>query len=254
VEKNLIIVDVGSSRGEFALFVSNLSSTHKVYAIEPNPQSAQKISNGGGIEVRNLAIANVDHPETLKFSVSRNPELGSLKQVNPHLDREIYSAHMADVEFVEEIDVRTISLFDFFGEEDISTCDLLKVDAQGSDWEVILSARERIADVKIIALECAYEEKYSLYKDESNIETIIDGLDSLGFSIVWVVPNGGGEANLVAYNRSLGLSKYFELQSELQLLNAPCLKLTGNKLHSRVQKIRRKFWFIERRLRMLATK
>ena len=248
----MIILDVGSARGEFASFMSSLSEDYIVYAIEPNPVSAEKISKKVGIKVRNLAIANIDYPKSMKFSVSRNPELGSLKKLNPHLDRAIYSSHLGDAEFMEEIDVRVMSLFDFFQEERIDTCDFLKIDAQGSDWEVILSARERISYIKIIALECAYEERYSLYQDESDIKIITDGLDSLGFSIVWIVPNGGGEANLIAYNRSFGLTKYFELQSELQLLGAPCLKLTGTKPHTQLQNFRRKLWFIERRLRMMA--
>ena len=248
----MIIVDVGSARGEFASFITDISNDHVVYAIEPNPISAKKIDHKVGIQVRNLAIANVDFPKTMKFSVSRNPELGSLKQLNPNLDREIYSSHLADVEVVELIDVPVKSLFDFFREEGIAICDFLKIDAQGSDWEVVLSAGERISDIRIIALEAAYEEKYSLYEDESNLRKITEGLDSLGFSIVWLVPNGGGEANLIAYNRSMGLTKYFEMQSELRLLEAPCLKLTGIKPHSQLQNFRRRLWFIERRLRMLA--
>jgi len=245
----MIIMDVGASFGEFAKFVSKLSGEHRVIAIEPNPKSAATIKRSKGIEVHEIALDNVNEVGSIILRISKNPELSSLSQLNPDLDTEVYVNHLESVQFSHETTVPVMSLKYFMKKENISTIDLLKIDAQGKDWDVVLSAGELIAKVKVLILEVCYEERLSLYENERDASHIIPLLDRLGFSLVWLVPNGGGEANMIAYNRVYGFENYIKVQNELMLLKAPCLKLNPEPLVPMKIQIRRKLWFVERRLR-----
>ena len=251
---NMIIVDVGASYGEFSRFISNLSPNHRVIAVEPNPTSAACIRKFQRIEVHEIALDNVDEGGFINFRISQNPELSSIIKVNPNLNAVIYAHHLASAEFSHEIRVPVMSLEKFMEIGGIPTIDLLKIDAQGKDWDVVLSAGELIAEVKVLILEVCYEERLSLYENELDVSYIIPKLDNLGFSLVWLVPNGGGEANLIAYNRKHGYENFLRIQDELKLLEAPCLKLNPDPRIAIATQIRRRFWFIERRLRRLISK
>jgi hypothetical protein len=108
-----------------------------------------------------------------------------------------------------------------------------------------------IAKVKVLILEVCYEERLLLYENERDASHIIPLLDRLGFSLVWLVPNGGGEAIMIAYNRDYGFENYIKVQNVLMLLKAPCLKLNPEPLVPMKIQIRRKLWFVERRLRQI---
>ena len=245
----MIIMDVGASFGEFAKFISNLDPGHRVIAIEPNPASASCIKKYQKIEVHEIALDNVVGSGLITLRVSQNPELSSIMRVNPSLDSEIYANHIASAEFSHDIKVPVMSLKNFMEAEKIATIDLLKIDAQGKDWDVVLSAGELIDQVKVLILEVCYEERLSLYENEAGLSSIIPQLDDLGFSLVWLVPNGGGEANLIAYNRKYGFEYFLRVQDELKLLRAPYLKLNPEPRIKLSTQLRRRIWFIERRLR-----
>ena len=245
----MIIMDVGASFGEFAKFISDLDPDHRVIAIEPNPASAARIKKFQKIEVHEIALDKVMGSGFINLRVSQNPELSSIMRVNPSLNSAIYADHIASAEFSHDLKVPVMSLKNFMEVEMISTIDLLKIDAQGKDWDVVLSAGELISQVKVLILEVCYEERLSLYENEIGLSSIIPQLDDLGFCLVWLVPNGAGEANLIAYNRKYGFEYFLQVQDELKLLRAPCLKLNPEPRVKVSRRLRRRVWFIERRLR-----
>lgn len=245
----MIIMDVGASFGEFAKFISDLDPDHRVIAIEPNPESAAKIKKFQNIEVHEIALDNVAGRGFINLKVSQNPELSSIMRVNPSLNSTIYANHIASAEFSHDISVPVMSLKNFMEAETIPTIDLLKIDAQGKDWDVVISAGDLIGQVKVLILEVCYEERLSLYENEVGLSSIVPQLDHLGFALVWLVPNGGGEANLIAYNRKYGFEYFLRVQDELKLLRAPCLKLNPEPRIKLSRRLRKRAWFVERRLR-----
>ena len=170
-------------------------------------------------------------------------------RVNPSLNSTIYANHIASAEFSHDISVPVMSLKNFMEAETIPTIDLLKIDAQGKDWDVVISAGDLIGQVKVLILEVCYEERLSLYENEVGLSSIVPQLDHLGFALVWLVPNGGGEANLIAYNRKYGFEYFLRVQDELKLLRAPCLKLNPEPRIKLSRRLRKRAWFVERRLR-----
>jgi FkbM family methyltransferase len=244
----MIVVDVGASSGDFAVFISNLEANHRVLAIEPHPESAKKLRKFQEIEVHEIAL-NYDVESGLAIlRVSQNPELSSIVRINPNLNSIIYADHIQASRLSHEVLVRVMSLENFMTVEEIHSIDFLKIDAQGKDWDIVLSAGDLIAKVKVLAMEVCYEKSLSLYENELDFVQIVHQLDLLGFSVVWLVPNGGGEANLLAYNRKYGYETFLRIQDELELLSAPCLKLNPQKRFSAISQIRSRFWFIERRM------
>lgn len=245
----MIVIDVGASFGEFAKFIARLSTEHRVIAIEPNPTSAAAIKNFLNIEVHEIALDRVSESGFITLRISQNPELSSILRINPQLDLGLYADHIASAKFSREINVPVMSLKNFMEREGITAIDLLKIDAQGKDWDIVQSAGDLIANVKVLIIEVCYEDGLSLYENEVGLASIFPQLHVLGFSLAWLVPNGGGEANLIAYNRRHGYNQFLCIQEELKLLQAPCLKLNPNPRVKLTSQLRRKFWFIERRLR-----
>jgi FkbM family methyltransferase len=250
----MIVIDIGASDGEFSSFIVAHHLNCIVYAIEPNPESAMKIEKNSRIQVRPLAIGLVDKAGIADLHISLNPELSSIIEANSRLNCEVWSSHLESIRHVGTIQVPILSLEMFMTSEGISEIDFLKIDAQGQDWQVFLSAYQLISKIKVLAMEVSYETRLALYANEQGMSQIVQGLDSKGFTVAWVVPNGGGEANLIAYNRNYGFEAYLEILDDLKLKNAPCLKLDISPRLGIARTLRRRLWFLERRYKLLKSR
>jgi FkbM family methyltransferase len=250
----MIVIDVGASDGEFSSFIVTNHLNCMVYAIEPNPVSAKKIERNSRIQVRPLAIGLVEKAGIANLHISMNPELSSIIEANAQLNREVWSNHLESLTHVGTIEVPILSLEMFMTSEGISEVDFLKIDAQGQDWQVFLSAFHLISKIKVLAMEVSYETSLALYANEQGMSQIVQGLDSKGFTVAWVVPNGGAEANLIAYNRNYGFEAYLEILEDLNLKNAPSLKLDLSPRLGITSTLRRRLWFLERRYKLLKSR
>jgi len=103
--------------------------------------------------------------------------------------------------------------------------DFLKIDTQGGDLEVFLSAGSFLKDIRAAVLEFPYTSKESMYEDEIDIVTAIKELSAYNFYPVRIVPNGGAECNVFIRNGNFTLEQYFRLEKDLQFEKAPTLKL-----------------------------
>jgi FkbM family methyltransferase len=116
-----------------------------------------------------------------KFNVSNifNKGCSSLNDFNPNIEN-IWPGR-PDFRFDDSYFVPTITLYDFINLYKIDYIDFLWIDAQGHDFNVIKSLKDKISIVKEGRCEAAYN--ISLYDGvDNNFNNIINYLDDKGFN------------------------------------------------------------------------
>lgn len=143
VKESDIIVEIGGHIGLYSCYAAKKASRGKVYVYEPNPQNFQileeniKLNGFTNIISFNLAIT------------SKNGEIDfNLSPTNT-------GGHsIFQVDSKKTFKVKTITLEDIFSQNKLDHIDLLKVDAEGAEYEIILAASDKILNkVKTIAIE-----------------------------------------------------------------------------------------------------
>lgn len=170
-----LFVDLGANEGYFSVVASKIVGTEgRVFAIEPQERlqpvlSRNLISNGcENVRVFPLAISDDSRPLILHLSPDMNTGSTAAIQTTryPLLKQEVAS----------------MTLGALFKEHGIETCDLLKIDIEGYEYEAIMGSPELFSAgrVRVIALELHPE---VLSKRNLLPETITDFLVSCGYRL-----------------------------------------------------------------------
>src|SRR6185295_17894486 len=126
------VVDIGGYVGSFALPAAKLASKGRVLSFEPSPDnfgrfelnlSLNKLHN---VKVFNVGIASTDRTITL-FLDNMNPASNSIY---------LRSDQGKNENCVER---EAISLSTLFARHAIDQCDFLKVDCEGSEYEILMT-------------------------------------------------------------------------------------------------------------------
>jgi len=171
IPRGALVVDVGANVGVFSVFASR--TARLVYSLEPaSANFSRLVSNVSGVEKivpLNLACAGQDGPAIL--DLTNDPVSFSLKT----------TALQPKQETVEAMCRGT-----FFERYRISHCDFLKLDCEGSEFDIILESEPSIFKrVSRIVMEYHdhLSEKFSHYD-------LLERLESLGYQARAYSPNG----------------------------------------------------------------
>lgn len=231
---NRIVIDVGASYGLFSNFIADRSVNSKagdsiqVFALEPIPQVANKIRARSNLKIINAAILSselIPLSGTRLLRVMQNSELSSFMELNAQLDRELWKSHESSLVEVSQIPVKCMTLEQVIRENSIGKVDFLKIDTQGTDLGVLLSAGKEISKIMSCVLEFPYTRHDAIYSNEKDISEAIETLGELGFYPIRIVPNGGGECNAFFLNSRFTIQEYFQMENELRFDQAPTLKI-----------------------------
>ena len=135
-----LVVDLGVHKGQFSRFVISEYGCF-VIGLEANPYLFERLEAFPRGKFANLAVNNLDSP--VVFNVSNNPEAGSVLE-------EMAQSFGASV----KVTVPGITLDSLFEKYSITHVDLLKVDIEGSEFDMLLTASEKtLAKVAQITVE-----------------------------------------------------------------------------------------------------
>lgn len=224
----LNVVDVGASVGKFASYIAASKLNVNVVAIEPIPDIAAEIPKAANLTIVNKALCAAEKiPKNGKRKFNRMvwSELSTFNDVNADLDKDLWVHHLPGLEVSTEIEVECCTLETLLMDLRIAAIDFLKIDTQGSDLEVFLSAGDFLPKISSAVLEFPYTKDSSLYEEEPDIIQAIQRLSDVNFFPVRIVPNGAGECNLFVRNGSFSVESYFQLEKMLELEIAPTLKI-----------------------------
>lgn len=174
-----IYIEVGSNIGtDTDRFISDDSI---VFCFEPSMELAfnlwNRFKSNDNVIVLPFAIDIESSFKRFNISGIANWGCSSLNDFNPNIHSEWPGR---DFVFTDSYMVPTISLYDFIAIYQIPFIDYLWIDAQGHDFNVIKSLRDKIEIVK--EGRCEASHAVSLYRDIDNSHTsIINYLNQYGF-------------------------------------------------------------------------
>jgi len=189
MENKYIIVEVGANNGGTTSFLA--SSNSVVYAFEPTRELLVDYLWGLSDAYQNVNLLPfaVDLETSFKtFNIAGQGDWGcsSLFEFSDNLEQKW--PDRPDFKTTHSYRVPTITLFDFCNLYNIPRIDYLHIDAQGSDYNVLLSLKDKISIVKEGVVEAS--NNVDLYKDVNNrIEDIKTFLIDNGFEITQEYPN-----------------------------------------------------------------
>ena len=163
---NSVVLDVGANIGSFALYAA-FNGAKRIFAFEPNGEAygcmlhnIERNELGGTITPFRFAVTGKSN-EIVKIPIAASPKNQISRQAIEDEDENYES-------------VGTISLNDILSKEDISCVDLLKLDCEGSEYDIIAATdTATFAKIREVVLE---------YHDD-RVEEIVDALKKHGFHL-----------------------------------------------------------------------
>jgi len=139
-----IVVDVGCAIGEFSEFILKNGLNAKIYALEPNinlfePKLSKiKLAYPSKFYFFPYALGKSSGKALLYGTSELNGQMGSLKKFNAYKKWDDYlDTHLNKGELFRAITVDTKSVSDFLTLSGVKEIDFLKIDAQGSDIDIL---------------------------------------------------------------------------------------------------------------------
>ncbi len=144
----LTIFDVGAHVGESSLTFRKLFPNASIHCFEPLPACFDKLQNtfkdDRSVNTFQLALSNRVGIET--FHVNRTNQTNSLL---PRANESVNWVSLEISETINQIQVPLSTLDIFCQEKGIDQIDILKIDAQGSDLEVLKGAQKLLSNKKV---------------------------------------------------------------------------------------------------------
>jgi len=171
-----VVVDIGANVGVFSVWAAHRLSAGRIVAVEPAAEAARFLlanlerNRVSGVSVLQAAVGGRSGDATL-----HRRGAGALTTL---FERDFYGSR-----FHPAATVRVVTLDDLFALFGIGRCDLLKIDAEGAEYDILLAARpETLAKVRHIAIE------YHVGLNEHRPEELESSLEQHGFAVMRFPP------------------------------------------------------------------
>ena len=169
-----VVIDVGSNLGNFVNLVKKTNKSCFVHSIEPNKEliinQKNKFKKYNNIKFHNFAINAVNGE--CEFYIRKPHSHSSLNKEHP------------DAEFNEIISVENVNTFtieSFLNEEQINEVTLLKLDSEGSDFDILTSCKKILSlrKIKYIKMEATKKNLTSIMKFAEDNNLFVIGINNL---------------------------------------------------------------------------
>jgi FkbM family methyltransferase len=162
VEENDVIIDIGFNYGLFSM-VSLKNNPKKIIAFEPNPKlvsNYQKFLNHEKIELHQKAVSNKEGVVT--FKENNDPGMSTLlSDINTYNVNDTYEVELCD-------------FYKFIQENNINYIDYLKVDCEGSEYDIFESIPKEYLNTKVKKIALEFHHKFEDEKVQNLYNKIID--------------------------------------------------------------------------------
>ncbi|KNC48619.1 uncharacterized protein AMSG_00396 [Thecamonas trahens ATCC 50062] len=136
------------------------------------------------------------------FHMAGTDQCSSLKPVDPETD--IYDWPGGCTEVTHAYQVPVLSLQEVLDALPLPTVQFVKIDAQGADFDVLLSAGPALAE-KVENVVVEVQTNVPLYAGAKNETDFVDYMADAGFDLVKRALQGPNELNLLFHNAKLGI-------------------------------------------------
>jgi FkbM family methyltransferase len=194
-----VIVDAGANIGLFSCFAAASLPECRIYSMEPFPPTYKRLerhvqSNGLSSRIRCFQMALAGVPGHVVMAAEGSPsQMVHVVRVNAQAGGGKPTKSRGSAVAEATVEVEAVTLGDFLNGLDERQVDLLKMDIEGSEYEVLLAASPRdLYRVKRINLE--YHAKPGFTKRD-----ILEHLAGSGFNVV--SHQGTGDYGMVHLTR-----------------------------------------------------
>jgi FkbM family methyltransferase len=179
-EKINTIVDVGAYLGRVSQALKYLLPDAKVFAFDPVEENyaAIKKTLGGsnGVTVEKAVVS--DKEGKLQFYKHVAPQTSSLLKMEYSYEKQFPLSKI--------IDVKSVTLDNYFQNLPLKGKVFLKIDTQGSEISVLKGADNFLKKVSVIHIEVSFEKSY---RKQSSFEQIYKFLEARGFIYIGDIPD-----------------------------------------------------------------
>ena len=171
------VLDVGASRGQFALFAGSRFKGAKIISFEPLPEAMADLKRvlGHEVETHQTAVGSVSGHAWI--NVSGNDDSSSLLAIGPRQEVEFPGTAA-----VGSIEVPVTTLDEVLTDDLARPC-LLKIDVQGLELEVLKGATKTLQSVDEALVECSFVE---LYEGQAMADEVVVHLRKAGLRLAGV--------------------------------------------------------------------
>lgn len=165
IKDNDVIIDIGGHIGLFNIYASQFCKTGKIFSYEP-------IKENFNLLKENLKINGLDDKLVFNYAVSSINE-----KIKIFLSTD-FAAHSMHIDTGKNIFVQSTTLEKIFEDNQIDKCNLLKLDCEGSEFEILKKLKEYyFKKIEKIILE------YHIYNNNMDIDEIKLMLENYGFFV-----------------------------------------------------------------------
>src|SRR5690606_29420588 len=139
-----VTIDIGANIGMHTVIMANrVGPAGRVFCFEPDPHPFERLR-------RNLALNGLDFVECHQAALSAATGKSRLflhdETIGNYANASLYAANIGRETATIEIDV--LSLDDFVERQSLARLDVIKLLAQGEEWNVLQGGRETIARLR----------------------------------------------------------------------------------------------------------
>jgi len=168
--------DIGANIGQYASMLRNIGFQGDIFSFEPIPSVWTELQKNAEGDLRwriydRCAIGLIEKTAVLNITADL---------VSSSLLRPIDSSTI-----LQTIDVQVVRLDSIIKKTKPSSRTLLKLDCQGGEYDIILSAEDSIRLFSYVQLEASI---YPLYAEERGFFDLVKLMDSLGFDLAFLSP------------------------------------------------------------------
>ncbi len=168
------VLDVGASRGQFALFAAHRFPEARIICFEPQPGPMTELNEVLGDRVEKVPLAIGSAPGTASMNISRRDDSSSLLPIGSK-----QSKVFPGTESVDSLEVEVTTLDAALPDELARPC-LLKIDVQGLELEVLKGATGVLPQVDEALIEGSFIE---LYEGQALADDVITVMKDAGLRL-----------------------------------------------------------------------
>ena len=170
-----IVVDAGANIGAFSVWAAKYLPESRILSFEPHPETFAKLQHNlsaNGLANRVQAVNAALAAQSGKRAISRGPESQRRSLIPADQSTGLQSG----------IEVPSITLTDLVEKYNLPQIDLLKMDIEGSEWEVLHSTPPSVFQ-KIRRIQFEYHEIHARFGYSRN--ALFDYLRSAGYTLTY---------------------------------------------------------------------
>ena len=180
-----IFFDIGAHTGEtISSFGKNLN-LKVIYSFEASPISFQILNNNlkkiqstipnSPINIENFAVGSLSKKIKIKHFIESSSS--TIKKINTSSKyfkkKKKLISSLNNLNYFKEIDVNQISLDEYIIQKNIKRIDFLKIDTEGSEYDVIMGVTKNLKNIKLILFEHHFDDMISKEYKFSHINNLL---------------------------------------------------------------------------------